>query len=153
PAPPDDGAGGHTLCPRAARIEWRRDVQGEEVPMTVRKLFGWALLAALTAAGSLPAQVGNPGDLPTLPIDAKATTAAIDEALKRLNENYVFPEVATKMSEAIRRRLADGEYAGVKTGQELAGLLTRHLQEVSKDKHLRMSCSTEKLPPPPMGEG
>src|SRR5262245_16454473 len=121
--------------------------------MTVRKLFGWALLATLTTAGLLPAQVENRGDQPTLPIDAKATAAVIDEALKRLDENYVFPEVATKMSEAIRRRLADGEYAGVKTGQELAGLLTRHLQEVSKDKHLRISCSTEKLPPPPMGDG
>src|SRR5262249_20340782 len=38
------------------------------------------------------------------------------------------------------------EYAEVKTGQELAELLTKHLQEVSKYKHLRLRCSTEKLP-------
>jgi hypothetical protein len=135
-----------------ARVAGWRAFASEEVPMTFRKLFGWALLAALAAAGPLPAQVANPGEPPTLPIDAKAATAVIDGALKHLDENYVFPEVAAKMAEAIRRRLADGEYANVKTGQELAGLLSRHLQDVSKDKHLRVTCSTEKLPPqPPQG--
>ena len=121
--------------------------------MTARKLFGWAILATLSTAALLPAQVPAGKGPPPLPIDAKGTAAVIDEALKRLEENYVFPEVAAKMAESLRRRLADGEYAGVKTGQELAGLLTKHLQEVSKDKHLRVSCSTEKLPPPPQGNG
>src|SRR5207244_11411746 len=69
-----------------------------------------------------------------------------DAALTELDENYVFPDVAKKMAEAVRRRQENGEYAGVKTGQELAQLLTRHLQEVSKDKHIRVNCSTEKLP-------
>jgi hypothetical protein len=93
-------------------------------------------------------------DGPPLPIDAAMTAKVIDEALKQLDENYVFPEVAAKMGEAVRRRQASQEYAGVKTGQELAELLTKHLQDVSHDKHLRVRCSTDKLPPPrPRGDG
>src|SRR5262249_25144286 len=51
------------------------------------------------------------------------------------------------------QRKGDTTDAKVKTGQELAELLTKHLQEVSKDKHLRVSCSTDKLPRPPKGKG
>src|SRR5207249_2021220 len=40
-----------------------------------------------------------------------------------------------------------------KTGQELAELLTKQLQEISKDKHLRIRCSTQKLPKQPEGSG
>jgi C-terminal processing protease CtpA/Prc len=87
-------------------------------------------------------------DQPPLPITAADCDSVIGQALKHLEENYVFPDVAAQMAEAVRRRQAGGEYAAVKSGQELAELLTRHLQEVSKDKHLRVNCSTEKLPPP-----
>src|SRR5262249_37587754 len=79
--------------------------------------------------------------------------AVLNEALKQLDENYVFPEVAAKMATAIRQRQADKEYTKVKTRQELAELLTRHLQEVSKDKHLPAMCSTPKPPKPPEGKG
>src|SRR5262245_15210743 len=80
-------------------------------------------------------------DQPTLVIDAKARDEVIDAILKRLDGHYVFPDVATKMGQAVRQRQKDGQYDNVKTGQELAQLLTRHLQDVSKDKHLRVNCS------------
>jgi hypothetical protein len=113
----------------------------------------WALAAAiLVAAGAGQAQIILKKDQPPLPIDEATANAVIDEALKQLEENYVFPDVATKMAQAIRKRQADKEYAGVKTGQELAELLTKHLQEVFRDKHLRVLCSTEKLPKPPEGK-
>jgi C-terminal processing protease CtpA/Prc len=86
-------------------------------------------------------------------IDSATCKAVIDKTLKTLEEEYVFPEVAAKMTKAVRRRQADKEYDRVKTGQELAELLTRHLQEVSKDKHLRVSCFSGKLPRPPEGKG
>ena len=80
-------------------------------------------------------------------------SAVIDAALKHLDEEYVFPDLASKMVKAVRQRQADKKYAKVKTGQELAELLTKHLQEVSKDKHLRVRCNSTKLPPVPTGDG
>ena len=83
---------------------------------------------------------------PPLPIDEATSNAVIDEAIKRLEAEYVFPDVATQMTQSLRKRQADKAYAGIKTGQALAQQLTKDLQAVSKDKHLRIVCSTEKLP-------
>jgi hypothetical protein len=117
-------------------------------------LVRWALVGAVAVAVTAgQAQVVLRKDQPPLPIDEATLTAVIDKTLERLQEEYVFPEVAVKMAKTVRKRQADKEYAGVKTGQELAELLTRHLQEVSKDKHLRVMCSTEKLPKPTEGKG
>jgi hypothetical protein len=111
-------------------------------------LLRWALLGAVVALvpGRSLSQINIEQDLTPLPIDEATCNAVIDEALNWLEEAYVFPELAAKMAKAVRQRRADKEYAEVKTGQELAELLTKHLQEVSKDKHLRLRCSTEKLP-------
>jgi hypothetical protein len=106
----------------------------------------WALLATLFAGGALTAHGVVGRDQPSHAIDAAVTKQVIDRALKELDENYVFPEVAKKTTEAVRRRQANNEYDGVKSGPELAQLLTEHLQEVSKDKHLRVRYSAEKTP-------
>lgn len=87
-----------------------------------------------------------------LAIDAKMRDEVIDTILKRLTDAYVFSDVADKMANAIRQRQKDKEYDAIKTGQDLAKLLTTHLQDVSNDKHLRVNCSTNKLPQPPKGE-
>ena len=102
----------------------------------------WAVAVALAAT---PCQAQNK-DQPPLAIDEATCNAVIDEALKQLEKTYVFPEMAAKMAKAVRERQADKEYGKLKTGQELAELMTKHLQEVSKDKHLRVVCSTNKLP-------
>src|SRR3712207_6843330 len=46
---------------------------------------------------------------PDLTIDAAARTQVIDGVLKRLNDSYVFPEVAKKMEESIRERVSKKE--------------------------------------------
>jgi C-terminal processing protease CtpA/Prc len=102
--------------------------------------------AVLLGAGALSGQVMVRNDQPPLPIDAAASNDVIDKVVKALDETYVFPEVAAKMGDGVRRHRESGDYANVETGQKLAELLTKHLQEVSKDKHLRVRCSTEKLP-------
>jgi len=115
----------------------------------------WCFRSVLAAAALVwtAAQAQLPSDQPPLPIDEVTCNTVIDAALKALEEEYVFPEVAAKMTEAIRKRQANKEYAKVKTGQELAELLTEQLRAVSKDKHLRIVCSTEKLRRPPAGKG
>jgi hypothetical protein len=116
--------------------------------MSRRNLFGWVLLVALAMApGVGRAQILIKRDDRPLPIDQATAAAVVKDVLKLLTDNYVFPDAAAKMNTAVSRRLENKEYARVKTGQELAKLLTAHLQEVSHDKHLRVDCSAGKLPP------
>ena len=77
----------------------------------------------------------------------------IEGALKALNDNYVFPETAKKMEQAIRERLARKEYDKVNDAAEFARALTAHLQEVSHDKHLRVLPLFVLDPDDPLGEG
>ena len=79
-------------------------------------------------------------------IDAATRERVIAGAIERLNDTYVFPETAKKMEQALRRRQQRGEYDAVTDGEKLASLLTAHLQEVSKDKHLRVNFSAARYP-------
>src|SRR5262245_58967377 len=112
------------------------------------------LVLCLIALVVTPAwsQVSIGPEQPPLPIDAGTRDAVIDKTVSHLVDNYVFLEVAEKMRDAVRVRQKNKEYDDVKTGQELAKLLTEHLQAVSKDKHLRINCSTKPLPPQSKGE-
>ena len=84
-------------------------------------------------------------------IDAAARARAIDGALAKLSASYVFPDVARKMAEAVRARAARGEYDAITDGDALADRLTEDLRAVSRDRHLGVSFSPVKLPPPPSG--
>lgn len=75
---------------------------------------------------------------PDVPLDAATRTLVIEGALKNLNDAYVFPETAKKMEQAIRERMARKEYDTVTSSQQFVSMLTMHLREVSKDKHLRV---------------
>jgi hypothetical protein len=118
----------------------------------LRTLALLALLGLCTLAQPVRAQILIKGDQPNLPIDASMRSRVIDGILKHLGDSYVFPDVAKKMQKAIRGRLKNKEYDKITSGQELAKLLTKHLQEVSRDKHLRVMCSALKLPRRPEGK-
>jgi hypothetical protein len=79
-------------------------------------------------------------------IDAATRKRVIAGSIVKLNENYVFPETARKMERALRQRQKRGEYDAVMDGEKFASLLTTHLQEVSHDKHLRVSFSAARYP-------
>ncbi|MEP7336242.1 MAG: serine hydrolase [Acidobacteriota bacterium] len=95
----------------------------------IRSLSALVLLANLLSAGY--AQSNST-------IDAATRQQVIEDALKALNDAYVFPETAKKMEQAIRERIARKEYDDITDGRTLANRLTTHLQEVSHDKHLRV---------------
>ncbi len=61
----------------------------------------------------------------------------VTTALSLLRANYVFPELAEQAATAIEARLAAGEYDNLDE-ITLTELVTRHLQEVCEDKHLRL---------------
>lgn len=83
---------------------------------------------------------------PDLPLDAAAKTQIINDLTKELNESYVFAEVAKKMEMDVKQRLQTKEYDKITSSREFADKLTADLQSVSKDKHLRVRFSYEKIP-------
>ncbi len=81
-------------------------------------------------------------------IDLAPDTAAkiVDAIGVQLADAYVYPDIATKMTQAIRKHLQDGDYKAITTGPELAEALTKDLVEVSHDHHLRVDWMP-KTPP------
>ena len=61
----------------------------------------------------------------------------VTAALGLLRANYVFPEVAERAAATVETRLADGEYDDLDE-LTLTELVTRHLQDVTGDRHLRL---------------
>lgn len=81
--------------------------------------------------------------------DGAARRAVIEGVLARVQASYVYPDVAARMNDAVRARLAQGEYAGLPLGQALADSLTSHLRAVSHDEHLQVVFRSEPLETPP----
>jgi len=81
-----------------------------------------------------------------LTIDAATRTLVIDGILKRLNDSYVFPDVAKKMEQSIRERVSKKDYDQITSAKQFATKLTEDLQAVSHDKHLRVRYSFESIP-------
>jgi hypothetical protein len=99
-------------------------------------------LILLSAAAT--AQVRD--EQPDMTIDAAARAQIIEGVLKRLNDSYIFPEVAKKMEEAVRARAQKKEYDQITSSSAFARKLTEDLQAVSRDKHLRVRYSHEAIP-------
>ncbi|MEQ1692809.1 MAG: S41 family peptidase, partial [Gemmatimonas sp.] len=81
-------------------------------------------------------------------VSAGARDRVIDGILEALDRAYVFPSKATEMRKSITARRANGEYTSVTSASELAATLTRHLQDVSHDKHLRVRYGSLPAPAP-----
>ncbi len=113
-----------------------------------KALFALALYACLMLIdpAAAPARQGPPPDQPDMTIDAAARKEVIDNLLKRLNDAYIFPDVAAKMERAVRERLDKGEYDKLSSAKQFAEKLTADVQEVSHDKHLRVRYSFQPIP-------
>ncbi len=66
----------------------------------------------------------------------KEITTTIDSINKKLQKNYVFPEVADRMAAKLKANLKEGKYNSLVDPNELARQLTGDLRDISKDKHL-----------------
>ena len=71
-------------------------------------------------------------------VDAAMRQRVIDGAIEHMQRAYIFEDVAAKMAASLRAHARAGAYDAITSGVEFAAVLTRHLQEVSKDKHLRI---------------
>ncbi len=69
----------------------------------------------------------------------------VDSIGSKLNVNYVFPEIATKMISSIESKLGNGDYKSIQDPQEFATTLTADLQAISNDKHLRVTFAPDRI--------
>lgn len=112
--------------------------------LKVRQKLTFLSVAIVMFVASAQAQMGTPPkDFVVSPEERKA---AIDGMIARLNENYVFPDVAKKMEQAVRAKQKRGAYDSITSAKQLAETLTADFREVSKDKHLRVFYSDQPLP-------
>src|SRR5262245_15060034 len=79
-------------------------------------------------------------------LDARRRSELIEALLDKLRDRYIYPDVATAMEEAIRRRASSGEYDAIIEGEQFCEVVTAHLREVSHDKHLHLFYSAEAHP-------
>jgi retinol-binding protein 3 len=103
-----------------------------------------AFLAVVCSALPVLAQKPNEPSVPAL--DSATRTHLIETVLQKLIETYVFPEVARKMEAAIRARMRNGDYDGIREGKLFAEKLTNDLREISHDKHLQVYYSATHIP-------
>lgn len=102
------------------------------------------LLMAVSGAWAAPDTTGTPPAPSRL--DAAERARVIDGVLRRLNEGYIFPDVARKMEAYVRERAAATAYDHIKDGPALAQALTGDLRAISKDLHISVAYSADALP-------
>jgi hypothetical protein len=83
-------------------------------------------------------------------MDETELADVVDQVRALVEANYIFPEVAAKVSRVLAAGLASGRYpAGLPA---LATAVTADLQSVNGDKHLRLKYHEEAIPPRAPGD-
>jgi retinol-binding protein 3 len=85
--------------------------------------------------------------LENVTLDAAGRKKVIDGVDKNLKEYYVEPATAQQMADALTMHQTKGDYDAISDGDTFAARLTKDLQDVSHDKHLRVDFSPFKMPP------
>jgi len=129
------------------RVEFTLQVRGGT-------LTTYGLLAVSDAepvqVTAFPLRAMGPGISPAaMRIDAATRARVIAGAVTRLDTLYVFPEVAKRVGDSVRARLARGAYDAHGNGMSFAMRVSEDLRELTGDKHLRMEYIVEHLQPPP----
>lgn len=85
-------------------------------------------------------------------MDRQKQKKIITWLFKKLNENYVFPDMAGKMETFVWKQFKKSEYDRAGNIQEFTRSLTSDLRSVCKDGHLLISFNDNPPPPDSAGE-
>lgn len=83
---------------------------------------------------------------PDMTVDFSTKEHVIKNLLENLNHDYVFPKVAKKIEASVRSEEKQAEYAKITSARKFAQQLTKDVYAISKDGHLRVRYSSQKLP-------
>lgn len=101
-----------------------------------------AVLVQDAAPAPKPVVVERAPDVAMTPAETRKT---VEELAQKLQDIYVFPDVAKRYADMLRANVAAGAYDGFASGRALAEKLSDDLNAVSPDRHLRV---TLRRPPP-----
>ncbi len=119
----------------------------------VKLIFGMAVIVCIFAASATFAQGTQSGESEKNREVTQAERAeTIDALVKNLESDYILPDVAKKMVQAIREHQARHEYDAINDGEKFAKALTSDLQTVSHDHHLGVDYSVEPVRQGPMDQ-
>jgi len=113
------------------------------IPHTVALFLALTSSAALARFGPAPAPAPPPasqqaaGDL-----DARGRRAAADELAGLMERYYLFPDVARKYAEMLRKKAAAGNFDALGSLSEFASMLQSDMRAVHQDAHLRVTPAT-----------
>jgi hypothetical protein len=72
------------------------------------------------------------------PLTIEGRDSVVHKISELVQENYVLEDIGTKCSDYILEQLQKGSYEGYEDYLDFANRLTKDLQKISKDKHLRV---------------
>lgn len=114
----------------------------------MRMIFLALLAAASSAALAQSAPQASPAPAIAAAPDAAITSAearqTATELAQKLEDNYVFPDVAKHYADMLRASVRSGAYDGFTSGRALADRLTSDLRAVSADAHLRVGLRRQR---------
>ncbi len=79
------------------------------------------------------------------PINKKEQSEVIKAISEQLQDNYIFPKVADKMSSHLKKQQKKGNYKKITDPMEFANQLTEDLLSISHDKHIRVRFNPEAI--------
>jgi retinol-binding protein 3 len=124
--------------------------------MTPHRLVRRAAALAVTLALAGVCMGDGPGTSKSADSSAVLEASTRDKVAAKLADKlestYVFPDVAKKMSQSIRDKVASKAYDSCTTAPALAKQLTDDMQAISHDKHLRVRYSGNRPGMIPAGE-
>jgi retinol-binding protein 3 len=88
---------------------------------------------------------------PEAPLTPQQRNQAIADIAGAFEQTYIFPEVGSAIARDLLARRARGEYDHVSASRDLAALLSRHIDDISHDKHTEVAYFEEDqlaAPPP-----
>ncbi len=83
---------------------------------------------------------------PDATIDAATRQRVVETLAQKMVANYVFQDVGEKMAKSLREHAKRGDYNQLVSANAFADMLTTHLREISRDKHIRVGYSAREVP-------
>jgi hypothetical protein len=119
----------------------------------VKLVFGVAVLVCVfTASATLAQSTQNGESEKNREVTQAERAETIDALVKNLESDYILPDAAKEMVQAIRGHQARHEYDAITDGEKFAKALTSDLQTVSHDHHLGVDYSVEPVREGPMDQ-
>ena len=103
---------------------------------------GVVLALTVLACGQALGRQRNDG------LDRTVVRDAVESLATVVDREYFDAEVAARVAQRLREKLAQGSYSGVQTLKSLADMLSRDLFEVTNDKHLVVAIVQDRTSTP-----